>query len=152
MRPTLPLTSAGGVGRQSCGVRYYRPPRGRDTLKRPMAANRVFFPQEALEVWTADGRASVEAETMLLGGTRFLLTTGLRFTAEVAGGGDPEGLVGKCKSVEQVAEIGGEHYADSVVLGENAYEVVEGFLAEPVLEGTQSADADARLLALFTEG
>ena len=102
MRPTLPLTSAGGVGRQSCGVRYYRPPRGRDTLNRPMAANRVFFPQEALEVWTADGRASVEAETMLLGGTRFLLTTGLRFTAEVAGGGDPEGLVGKCKSVEQV--------------------------------------------------
>lgn len=117
-----------------------------------MAANRVFFPQEALEVWTAEGRATVEQETMLLGGMRFLLTTGLRFTTEVAGGGDSAQLVGKCKSVEQVIELGGEHYADSVVLGEDAYEVVEGFLAEPVLEGAQPPDAGDQLLALFMEG
>ena len=59
------------------------------------------------------------------------LESAVRFTAEVAEGGDAERLVGRVKTLTQVAELGGEHASASVVLGDNAYEVVEGFLASP---------------------
>ena len=39
---------------------------------------------------------------------------------------DPHDLVGRIKSLEQVTAMEGEHCADSVIIGDNAYEVVEG--------------------------
>lgn len=103
-----------------------------------MAQARVFFPQEALESWLAEGRGQVLGETLILDGVSFALTGAVRFTSEVAGGGDEASLVGKVKSLAQLEELGGEHVAGSVVLGDNAYEVLDGFLA--VLEKqTQAA-------------
>lgn len=105
-----------------------------------MANNRVFFPQEAFDLWLEEGKISLDADVLTLQpeGQRFNVTSALRFTAEVADGEDEAGLVGKVKSLEQVAELGGEHCADSVVLGNNAYEVIEGFLGEPI-EGEQTS-------------
>lgn len=101
-----------------------------------MAANRVFFPQEALDAWLEEERIELDGEQMTLNpdGQRFRISSALRFMAEVAEGHDPHGLVGKVKTVEAVAELGGEHQADSVLLGDNAYEVIEGFLGEPLVE------------------
>lgn len=39
-------------------------------------------------------------------------------------------MCGKVKSVEDVTALSGEVAGGSVVLGDNAYEVVEGFLAD----------------------
>ena len=101
-----------------------------------MGVNRVFLPQEALDAWMEKGRIEVEGEEMTLkpDGQRFRLKTALHFMEELAGGGDEEALVGKVKDLEQVVELGGEHAFDSVILGENAYTVVEGFVGEPVFD------------------
>ena len=57
-----------------------------------------------------------------------------------------------------VAELEGEHCADSVIIGDNAYEVVEGFLGEPIGNGASDAATGAGdgkhdpITALFLEG
>ncbi len=101
-----------------------------------MGLNRVFLPQDALDSWMEKGRIDVEGDEMKLqpGGQRFRLKTALHFVEELAGGGDEAQLVGKVKDLEQVTELGGEHAYDSVILGDNAYTVVEGFVGEPILE------------------
>jgi hypothetical protein len=114
-----------------------------------MSHARVFFPQEALEVWMADGRAHVVDETLFLAGQAFRLETAVRFMNEVAGGGDELRLVGRVQTLDQVATQGGEHCTTSVVLGDNAYEVVEGFLAAPELSGPATPGTHARLIGLF---
>lgn len=99
-----------------------------------MGVNRVFLPTDALDAWLEKGRIEVEGERMTLqpNGQKFQLKTGLHFVEELAGGGDELGLVGKVKDIDQVVALGGEHAYDSVVLGDNAYTVVEGFVGEPI--------------------
>jgi hypothetical protein len=50
--------------------------------------------------------------------------------SEVGTGADPHGLIGKIKTLEEVQALGGEHYADSVIMGDCAYQVIEGFVGE----------------------
>lgn len=99
-----------------------------------MAANRVFFPQQALDEWLEQGRVALVGDELTAGpeGRRFQLTSALRFVAEVAGNEDAHDLVGKVKTIEQVQALQGEHCADSVIVGDNAYQVVEGFLGDPL--------------------
>jgi hypothetical protein len=101
-----------------------------------MRANRVFLPQETVDVWLADGRASLEGEQLQLlpEGPALRLTSAVHIKTEVAGGGDAPALCGKVKSVDEIAALSGEVAGGSVILGDNAYEVVEGFLAD--LEST----------------
>ena len=56
---------------------------------------------------------------------------------------DPYGLVGTVRSMQELAQMGAEHYAASVVLGEHAYSVRAGYLAVPVGEGGVEAMFDA---------
>jgi hypothetical protein len=114
-----------------------------------MPLARVFFPQEALETWLADGRGHVVGETLFLDSQPFHLTTALRFMNEVAGGGDETRLVGRVQTLEQIVEAGGEHASTSVVLGDNAYEVVEGYLAEPELSDAATHITHERIVKLF---
>ena len=123
-----------------------------------MPANRVFLPQDALDRWLSEGRVEVDGETMTLRpeGQQFRLKTAVRFLSEVAGGGDQKSLVGKVKDLEQLGGLGGEHCADSVILGDDAYQVVEGFVGEPLgydeqrlsggslAEATRAATGDER--------
>ena len=115
-----------------------------------MTANRVFFPQEALGAWLEEERIELDGEYMTLNpdGQRFKICSALRILSEVAEGSDPHGLVGKVKTLEAIGELGGEHYADSVLLGDNAYEVVEGFLGEP--QHDDAAQAAGHSLASAT--
>ena len=81
------------------------------------------------------------------------LTAALHFKGEVAGGPDENKLVGKVKSLEAVAGLSGEHCADSVVLGDNAYDVEEGFIALP-LSSISAEDEEAQsdaITRLFME-
>lgn len=101
-----------------------------------MGVNRVFLPQETLDAWLTEERVEVEGDVMTLKpeGQKFRLKTAVRFLEELAGGGDSEGLIGKVKDLEQLGELGGEHCSDSVILGDNAYQVVEGFAGEPIFD------------------
>ncbi len=80
-----------------------------------------------------DGRVEVDGEVMTLlpDRQRFRLKTAVHFIEELAGG-DPAELIGKVKNVDQLIEMGGEHVADSVIYGDSAYRVIEGFLGEPI--------------------
>lgn len=96
--------------------------------------NRVFVPQDSLDEWMVEGRVEIDGETMTLQpeGQRFHLKTAVHFLAELAEGGDEANLVGRVKDLEQLAALGAEHCADSVLLGDNAYQVAEGFVGEPI--------------------
>lgn len=98
-----------------------------------MTDHRMFVSQATLDEWLGSGRVAVDGEVMSLASVgRFQLETAFHFLSEIAEGGDSEELVGKVKTQEQLASLGGEHCAGSVILGDNAYEVVEGFLGVPV--------------------
>lgn len=106
-----------------------------------MGKNRVFFPQQALDSWLEQGRIALVDDEMTLkpDGQRYRLTSAIRVMAEVAEGTDPHGLVGKVKTLEQIAELGGDQQSDSLVLGDNAYQVIEGFLGDANEDNDQAA-------------
>lgn len=109
-----------------------------------MADNCLFLPQLAVDTWLADGKARLVDDELRLEpqGFGLRLRSALHFKAEVAEGQDPHDLVGRVKTLDAVAAMDGEHFADSVVLGDNAYEVEEGFLAEPMAEFAPTDDGN----------
>lgn len=109
-----------------------------------MGLNRLFVSQSKLDQWLSEELVDVEGEVMTTknDGNRFNLKTAVLFVEELTGAGDPSELVGKVKDLEQIAEVGGEYASGSVILGDFAYNVVEGFVGDPILESV-SADAGA---------
>jgi len=102
-----------------------------------MPQARVFLPQAAIEDWLNSGAAQMSGDSLSLDGTRFLLTPAVRVLREVAGGED------HVKTLTQLSSLGGELCAGSVVLDDSAFEVVEGFLAEPASEEASEGEAQA---------
>lgn len=115
------------------------------------APNRLFLSQVALDQWLEARRAEVTGEelTLLPEGRRFRLSTGVHVRSEVTGAGDLHGLVGRVKDLEQIAALGGDYSAGSVIVGDLAYEVEEGLLGTPIEErAAASADGSSELDAL----
>jgi len=94
--------------------------------------NRAFLAQDVLDLWLAEERVSLEGDVLKLlpQGPAFLLTSAVVFQAEVTTGDDPLALCGTVKTLPRISELGGEHVPGSVVIGDNAYEVRDGFLGE----------------------
>jgi hypothetical protein len=111
-----------------------------------MPQTRVFVPQEAVEGWLTEGRADLTQDTFILDGHAFLVSGAVRFLAEVSGAADSAQLVGRVKSREQLEALSAEHSGESVVLGDNAYEVREGYLLS-----AQSELPVSLLQKLFTQ-
>lgn len=95
-----------------------------------MTRPRLFIAHETLEAWVAQGRAELDAQVLhdRETGHRFRLAEGVRFLEELTGLADTKELVGKVKDVDALATLGGEHMADSVILGDNAYRVQPGLI------------------------
>jgi hypothetical protein len=96
---------------------------------------RLFVSQALLDAWVGQGRIDVDGTSLALAPDagrprRYALEPAVRFLRVVGGGEDAHGLVSRVKSLAQVKELGGEAMAGSVVLGDAAYEVEPGFLAE----------------------
>ena len=131
-----------------------------------MADDQLFVSQEALDIWMAEDRVVVDGDVLTLpGGTRqFSLKTAVHFLVDVTETGDPHGLIGLVKDIDALTALGGEHVSDSVILGDTAYEVKEGFLGTPsasavavdatieekVVEGTEGEGAIADLARFFS--
>ncbi|MHB8878371.1 MAG: hypothetical protein ACYC8T_32145, partial [Myxococcaceae bacterium] len=68
-------------------------------------------------------------------------------------GADDHKLLSKVKTDEQLHALGAEHMSDSVLIGETAYEVTQGFITEvappPPGKAAKPASPDADLLAAF---
>lgn len=113
-----------------------------------MAGGLLFVSQALLDAWAGQGRIDLDGGSIaLLGGQargrRYALEPAVRFLRVAGGGDDALGLVARVKTLVQVREIGGEAMADSVVVGEVAYQVEPGFLAEAAAVEAASRAAPA---------
>jgi hypothetical protein len=117
-----------------------------------MRANRMFFAQEAVDRWLESGQVSLEGDVLALrSGQRFRLTSGVVFRTEVATGDDVLQLCGKAKSVDEVVAMNGELVIGSVLIGDHAYEVTDGFLAE-LLDAAAGGDVIRAVRRLAEDG
>jgi hypothetical protein len=93
-----------------------------------------FLPQAAVEGWTARGAVEVAAGVLTVQagsarGQRLALEPAVRFVGVAGGGFDPNSLTGKVKPAAELKASGAELLGDSVLLGEVAYDVQQGFTA-----------------------
>jgi hypothetical protein len=98
-------------------------------------AGLLFVSQAMLDGWAGQGRIDLEGHVMTLRagdghGRSYALDPAVRFLCVVGAQADPHALVGKVKRMAQLRELGAEALGDSVVLGDVAYEVQPGFMAE----------------------
>jgi hypothetical protein len=104
---------------------------------------RLFISQAHIDRWVVDEKVVLDGDLMNLPafGTTFQLQPAIYFLREVSDDGDKQRLLGRVKPEAQVRAQGGELYAHSVIIGEAAYDVETGFLAEAV-PGTVVSDSD----------
>ena len=92
-------------------------------------ADYLFVPQSVLAKWSEQGRIQVDGNVLTIENKNFALTPAVRFT-KMEAGDDAAGLLHKVKTTDALKQMGAEHYMESVILGENAYQVQQGFLAD----------------------
>lgn len=96
--------------------------------------SRLFISVDRLDAWTAEGRAALEGDFMTLTelGRRFTMTPAVCFVKTMGSDDDPYDLVGRVKSKPQLDEMGAEQMASSVIYNDTAYDVIDGFIGEPL--------------------
>ncbi|TMA19377.1 MAG: hypothetical protein E6J84_04250 [Deltaproteobacteria bacterium] len=94
-------------------------------------ADYLFVPQSVLDRWSEQGRIEVDGNVLTILGEHksFALTPAVRFI-KMEAGDDNAGLLAKVKTTDALKQMGAEHYMESVILGESAYQVQQGFLAD----------------------
>jgi hypothetical protein len=99
-----------------------------------MGNNRVFFPQAALDHWISDGKVDLAGDELTIKpeARRYRILEAARIVREVTGLTDVNELVGKVKTLQYLSGLGADLLENSMVLGDNAYDVVPGFLGAPV--------------------
>jgi hypothetical protein len=124
--------------------------------------NRVFFPQAALDEWLGDDRVDLKNDELSIKGEnrRFRIIEAVRVIREVTGSDDPHELLGRVKSCAFLNELGAELLESSMIIGDNAYDVLQGFVGAPtstfedhrklVPDGKTSNDEEL-LLALIAQ-
>jgi len=117
---------------------------------------RLFLPQTQLEEWALEDKADVKDGVLVVTGEDGVYpVTPAVHIVQLVTGADTQGLVAKVKTQEQLEALGAEQMADSMLLGETAYEVVPGYVAEVPLSPSDAASAEGKsgseadLLAAF---
>lgn len=131
-------------------------PRARGGWCKLAGVTKLFLPQAQLEEWALADKADLREGKLVVmaeGGASFPVTPAVHFV-QLVSGEDSQGLVARVKTEEQLARLGAEQMADSVLVGDNAYEVVPGYVTEvasaPRPEGgAKKPDSEADLLAAF---
>lgn len=115
---------------------------------------RLFLPQKTLEDWALADKADLKDGRLVVAQDKatYAVTPAVHFLKLVTGSDDKK-LVAKVKTEDQLQKLGAEHMADSVLLGDTAYEVVAGYLAEVPIgrpaDPKKKSAPDADLLAAF---
>jgi hypothetical protein len=104
--------------------------------------NRLFFPQEALDVWVGEDRVEVTDQELVIKAISrgYRLMDAVRVLREVTGAEDAYEIVGKVKTVAYLNELGAELLGTSMLIGDNAYDVTPGFLVTPVAGHVERED------------
>lgn len=100
---------------------------------------KLFLPQAQLEEWALEDKADVKDGVLALNGEEGVYpVTPAVHIRQLVTGEDTNGLVSKVKTEEQLKTLGAEQMADSVLLGDTAYEVVPGYVAEVVAPAAEA--------------
>ena len=96
--------------------------------------SRLFISVDRLDAWTAEGRAALDGDRMILTelGRAFTMTPAVHFVKTMGQDQDPNDLVGLVKSKPQLEAMGAEQLANSVIYNDTAYDVIDGFIGEPL--------------------
>jgi hypothetical protein len=116
---------------------------------------KLFLPQAQLEEWALGDKADIRDGKLVVveeGGASFPVVSAVHFV-QLASGEDTHKLLSRVKTEAQLQGLGAEQMADSVLIGETAYEVVPGYIAEvspsPPGPGDKKPSSEADLLAAF---
>ena len=95
--------------------------------------NRVFFSQASVDQWGVDGKIDLVAGELILlaEGRRYKVEEAVRIVTEVTGANDDRKIIGRVKLKRALDEIGAELLETSMILGDNAYDVVPGWIGTP---------------------
>jgi hypothetical protein len=110
----------------------------------------LFVSQAMLDSWAEAGKIEFVGNVMSLlagegKGRSYALDPAVRFLKVLGEEKDPNGLLHKVKSLAHLKEMGAEPAGDSCILGDVAYEVQPGFLAEAAaLQAAASASPAAK--------
>ena len=98
---------------------------------------RLFISQDRLDAWNAENRIEISGDIMTLveDGRSFEIAPAVRFVKVAGGYEDPHHLLGTVRAEVDLPAMGAEHYLESVILGDTAYDVQCGFLGEPIPRG-----------------
>ncbi len=101
-----------------------------------MGNNRLFWPQDTMDEWVIEEKASINDDVLTILGEdiEYRVSQAVHFQADVGDGSDPHGIVGRVKEISILQEMGAEHYMDSVLIEDSAYQVVPGFTGEPIVK------------------
>jgi hypothetical protein len=100
-----------------------------------------------LEEWASSDKADVHDQALVLSGetVKYPVEPAVHLTSLVSGP-DEHKLLKKVKTDAQLAELGAERLADSVVAGETAYDVESGYVVQ-VPDPPAGASTETALLA-----
>ncbi|MBJ6763307.1 hypothetical protein JGU66_21265 [Myxococcaceae bacterium JPH2] len=114
---------------------------------------KLFLSQTQLEEWALDDKADLREGKLVVaaeGGGAWPVVPAVHFV-QLVSGDDIHRLVARVKTEEQLAKLGAEQMADSVLVGETAYEVVPGYVAEVTAPAAdpKKPSSETDLLAAF---
>ena len=91
---------------------------------------RLFISQERLDQWTADSKVSIDGGVMTVSELQRSFDVGpaVRFLKVAGDEPDPNDLINRVKTEEELVEMGADLYMNSVIFGDIAYDVQPGFL------------------------
>jgi hypothetical protein len=111
--------------------------------------NKFFFPQAALDEWGIEGKIDLSGSELIVlaEGRRYKVEEAVRVVAEVTGANEEHKLVGKVKPKRALDEIGAEILENSMILGDNAYDVVPGWMGAPTTSFADHLQSPERMNA-----
>ena len=111
--------------------------------------HRYFFPQSTLDEWLVDERVDLRGTelTLLRESRKYNLSEAVHVVAEVSGEADAFDLLGRVKPRAALVERGAEMLESSMILGDNAYDIVPGWYGEPLGDFQTFVDSRARQLS-----
>jgi hypothetical protein len=111
---------------------------------------KLFLPQSLLEEWALAEKADLRDSALFVPAEdkAYPMEGAVHFRS-LASGEDEKKLLSKVKTHVQLTELAGEHMMGSVLLGDTAYEVDDGYLVTVPDAPAGAASQDADLLAAF---
>jgi hypothetical protein len=115
--------------------------------------NSVFFPQSLLDMAFDVGRLDLDGDELVVpdGGYRYRVHEAVRVLSEVTTGSDPHDLCGRVVMRARLTDqLGAEILGNSMLVEDNAYDVIPGMVGEPVGEldpGVEAGKGETDVLA-----